>query len=389
MEAVWFAAGLVLGLLVGGFLVYLATRLRRGEVEKSFAVLSQEVLRRNAEDFLQLAESRLTQQTRAGVSELDGKKALIDQTLSTMNGELQKVKQCITDFDAKSGQTFGQVSEQLRQAAEKTKELQDTTTKLQSALGNTKMRGQWGERMAEDILRLVGFVEGVNYLKQKAQETVTSRPDYTFLLPQERKLNMDVKFPWNNYQLYAAEESEANKESYKQQFLRDVRQRIKEVTTRDYINPQEKTLDYVLVFVPNEQVYSFVIENDRNIVDDALRSRVILCSPFTLYASLCIIRQALDSFILNKATSQMQAHFGEFEKQWLLFKEGMDKMGKRLEDAVKEYQGLITTRTNALERPLGRIKELRTQQGGAETGIPLNLLLENQETVEQPNQGQA
>jgi DNA recombination protein RmuC len=384
MNVIWFATGAVLGMVAGGLLVYLATRGHRGDMEKSFSALSQDVLRRNSEDFLQLAESRLSQQARTTTTELDGKKALIDQSLTSMNGELQKVKQCITDFDLKGQHTFGQVSEQLRTTTEKTKELQDTTFKLKEALGNTKVRGQWGERMAEDILRLAGFVEGINYLKQKTQETVASRPDYTFLLPQERRLNMDVKFPWNSYQLYAAEESEDKREAYKAQFLRDVRQRIKEVTTRDYINPQEKTLDYVLVFVPNEQVYGFIMEHDRDIVDDSLKSRVVLCSPFTLYANLCVIRQALDNFSLNKATSQMQAHFGEFEKQWHSFKESMDKVGKRLDDATREFQSLVSTRVNQLERPLSHIRELRTQQGGAEAGVPLDLLAQSDENGKPP-----
>ncbi len=378
MEAAWFAAGVV----AGGALVFLATRLHKVDIEKSFAQLSQEVLRRNSADFLQLAESRLTQQGQANAAALDGKKALIDQSLATMNGELQKVKQCITDFDVRSGQTFGQVGEQLRTTAEKTEKLQETTQRLYSVLANAKARGQWGERMAEDVLRLAGFVEHVNYLKQRVQELNAARPDYTFLLPQELKLNMDVKFPLDNYVKYINEENEAVRQAHKQQFLRDARQRIKEVTTRDYINPTDRTLDYVLVFIPNEQIYCFVNENDPTLLDDGLKSKVIFCSPLTLYAILAVIRQAVDNFNLGKTTAQVLAHFGEFDRQWGLYKESMDKMGKRLEDAVKEYQGLTSTRTNMLERPLGRIKELRTQQGEPEAVLPLALPAESREVTQ-------
>ena len=87
-------------------------------------------------------------------------------------------------------------------------------------------------------------------------------PDYTFPLPQGRKVNMDVKFPLDNYVRYLEAERDADRETLKAQFLRDVKARIKEVTTRDYINPEENTLDYVLVFIPNEQVYAFINEND-------------------------------------------------------------------------------------------------------------------------------
>ena len=63
--------------------------------------------------------------------------------------------------------------------------------------------------MAEDVLRLSGFIEGVNYLKQKTLETAAGRPDYTFPLPQGRKVNMDVKFPLDNYVRFLEAERDA------------------------------------------------------------------------------------------------------------------------------------------------------------------------------------
>ena len=358
MPALYFTGGFVLG----GLLVYLITRLHRRDVEKSFSALSLDALRRNSEDFFKLANVTLSQQTQAGTGELDTKKKLIDQTLLSMNGELEKVKQSVLDFDRNSGQKLGEVCTQLKSAAEQTRVLHDTTYELKSALADNKARGQWGERMAEDVLRLAGFVEGINYLKQKTQDSVASRPDYTFMLPQELKLNMDVKFPFTNYDAYTTEQAEAAREALKQQFLKDVRQRIKEVTTRDYINPQEKTLDYVLVFVPNEQVYCFINENDRSLIDDALRSRVVLCSPFTLYAILAVIRQAADNFNLSKTGAQIMASLGEFDKQWQEFKKCMDAAGRHIEAAQSEFQKLSTTRANKLETVLNRMEDLRASQ---------------------------
>jgi len=145
--------------------------------------------------------------------------------------------------------------------------------------------------------------------------------------------------------------------------LRDFRQRIKEVTTRDYISPEEQTVDYVLVFIPNEQVYCFINENDAAIIDDALKTKVVLCSPATLYAILAIIRQAVDNFSLEKTAAEIVALLGAFGKQWLAFKTQMDKMGDRIEDAHNEYDRLVTTRSRQLERSLGKIEALRKQKG--------------------------
>jgi len=217
--------------------------------------------------------------------------------------------------------------------------------------------------MAEDVLRLAGFIEGINYQKQKTLETTTTRPDFTFFLPQGLKVNMDVKFPLDNYLKYLETDGEIDKEKNKNQFLKDVKGRIKEVTTRDYINPEENTLDYVLVFIPNEQVYAFINQHDRHILDEAMEKKVVLCSPLTLYAILAVIRQAVDSFNLEQTAGHVLSLLGTFNKQWKKFVTSMEQMGKKITAAQQEYTNLTTTRRNQLDRQLLKIEDLRSQKG--------------------------
>ena len=334
-----------------------------GRVKDSLGAMSFDALKKTSEEFLKLAESKLGQQTQMGEKDLEGKKKLIDQSLESMRGDLKKMQDLVSGFEMDRVQKYGELSAHLRTAAEQTAKLQDTANHLRQALVSTKARGLWGERMAEDVLQLAGFVEGVNYLRQKTLEGSGSRPDYTFQLPQGRKVNMDVKFPLNSYLRYLETENDMEREVQKGQFLRDVRSRLKEVTTRDYINPEDETLDYVLVFIPNEQVYAFINQNDPAIIDEALRNKVILCSPFTLFAILAIIRQAVDNFSTAKAANDMLRLIGGFNKEWEKFRESMDKMGRKLEDARDEFQKLSTTRRNKLERPLQKIEDLRRLKG--------------------------
>jgi len=334
-----------------------------GRVKDSLGAMSFDALKKTSEEFLKLAESKLGQQTQMGEKDLEGKKQLIDQSLESMRGDLKKMQDLVSGFEMDRVQKYGELSAHLRTAAEQTAKLQDTANHLRQALVSTKARGLWGERMAEDVLQLAGFVEGVNYVRQKALEGAGSRPDYTFQLPQGRKVNMDVKFPLNSYLRYLETENDMEREVQKGQFLRDVRNRLKEVTTRDYINPEDETLDYVLVFIPNEQVYAFINQNDPAIIDEALRNKVILCSPFTLFAILAVIRQAMDNFSTAKAANDMLRLIGGFNKEWEKFRESMDKMGRKLEDARDEFQKLSTTRRNKLERPLQKIEDLRRLKG--------------------------
>jgi DNA recombination protein RmuC len=349
------------GLVAGALIVFLITRFHRKDMEKTFSTLSTDVLRQNSNDFIQLAGETLNRQTKTGEMELDNKKKLIDQTLDMMKGDLQKVENLMREIEQTRTAKFAAISTQLEETAKQTARLQDTTGKLQTALASARVRGQWGERMAEDVLRLAGFIEGVNYLKQQTLAESSTRPDYTFLLPQDLKLNMDVKFPLDNYMKYTEEESEELRRNYKEQFLKDTRDRIREISKRDYINPSENTVDYAMVFIPNEQVYCFINENDHSIIDEALNNKVILCSPFTLYAVLAVIRKASENFAIKKTAGEILNYMESFYKQWSLFRDSMDKMGKKLEEASAEYHSLLTTRSNKLENVLIKIDNLKQQ----------------------------
>jgi DNA recombination protein RmuC len=327
----------------------------------SFATLSLEALSKNSEEFLKLAHQKLEASTSLGEKDLEGKKKLIDQTFSEMKFELKNVENLVKELESDRIDKFAKLSTNVEMMREETRRLQQTTDHLKTALVSTKSRGQWGERMAEDVLRLAGFIEGINYAKQKAQGA--GRPDYTFILPQGLKVNMDVKFPLDNYIRFYDAKSEVERDNYKAQFLRDVRDRIKEVTSRDYIDPEHNTVDYVIVFIPNEQVYAFINENDRLLLDEAMKRKVIFCSPLTLYAILAVIRQALDNFNLERTAHKILLVLGAFEKQYQAFCLSLERMGERIDAAKKEYEELVTTRKNQLDRQLKKVEELRIEKG--------------------------
>jgi DNA recombination protein RmuC len=340
-----------------------------GRVRDSFGALSQDALKASTEELLKLAKANLDGRVHLGEKDLETKKQLIDQNLVAMKSDIHKMQELVSRFESERARQYGELDVQLKTAARETSRLQDTADHLRQALVSTKARGQWGERMAEDVLRLAGFVEGVNYIKQKVLDMAASRPDYTFWLPQGLKVNMDVKFPLNSYLRYLEADSDAAREGHKTQFLRDVRTRIREVTTRDYINPEEKTLDYVLVFIPNEQVYAFINQNDPDLMDEALKSKVILCSPFTLFAILAIIRQSLDNFSMEKTAGEILGLVKNFKKEWERFGESMAKMGEKLEGARDEFRKLTTTRQTKLDRSIQKIEDLQQLKGLEEVEV--------------------
>lgn len=332
-------------------------------IKASFGSLSLEALSKSTEEFLKLAKARLESEREIGFKELDAKKGLIDQQLHQMTSKLADVSKLMKELEKDRVEKFGELASQLKTSTQQSAVLMQTTNLLREALASTKARGQWGERMAEDVLRLAGFIENVNYLKQKTIDGAGSRPDFTFILPKDLRLNMDVKFPLDNYLRFLETNLELEKVKFRNDFLRDVKARVKEVTTREYINPEQNTVDYVLLFIPNEQIYSFIHEQDSSILDEGIKNRVIFCSPITLFAVLAVIRQAVDNFALEKTSNEILSLLGLFKNQWAEFLKKLDLLGKRIEDTQKEYELLTTTRRRQLERPLNKIDDLRSQKG--------------------------
>jgi len=362
----------IVGVVVGAGVVLAVVLLRRrrtpeadrelvAQLKDAFGALSREALSANSEEFLKLARTRLEQETTKGEQTLEGKKKLIDANLEAIKARMAEVGTLLQTLEKDRRESHGGLVKHLQNVSAVTTSLQETTNQLRQALANPQARGQWGERMAEDVLRLAGMVEGINYTKQ-TQAAGGTRPDFTFLLPRGLCVNMDVKFPGSNYLAYLDATDEAVAEGFKRAFVRDVRDRVKEVTKREYIDTAGGTVDYVLVFIPNEQIYGFIHQNDPTLLDDAMKMKVVLCSPLTLYAILAVIRQSVENFQLERASNDILQLLADFRKQWDKYVETAEKMGKRLDDVMKAYQEMTTTRTRQLERQMDKIDDLQAQR---------------------------
>lgn len=312
------------------------------------------------DSFKSISFDTLKEQVHMGGQELEGKKQLIDQRLNNIKEELDKIELSLKKFNEESGSKMTGVSARLDTAAQVITELRGSTSRLNEILGSSQKRGEWGERMAKDILDLAGLKENLNYSKQESTES--GRPDFTFILPNGNKINMDSKFPLANYKAYVESASQADKDKQLKAFLSDSRSRMKEIAKKDYINPEEGTLDYAIMFIPNEQVFNFINENDPAFIDDAIKMKVVVCSPFTLYAFVAVIRQAAENFKMEKTSREILAHLGRFAKQWEEFKCQFDAVGSAIDNTRKEYEKLTTTRARLLESSLKAVERIREDQ---------------------------
>lgn len=324
-----------------------------------FSQLSVQALGAASEQLSTLNRSQLSAERQVAATELDHKKSMIDKEMQSMAQALDGLNTMVRSIESDRKSNFAELGQVLKSTQEQMRHLSDATGELREVLSSSQSRGVWGERIADDILRFAGFVENINYYKQRAIAGVGTKPDFTFILPRNLVLNMDVKFPIANYTRFVQANSAIEKEGARKAFLNDVKLRIKEVTVRDYINQDQNTVDCVLMFIPHEQIYAFIQSQEPELFELALRQKVVCCSPLTLFAVLAVVRQAVDSFALEKASGEMLKVVAEFKRQWEKFTEKFDGLGAKINAVQKEYDALVTTRRRQLEKPLEKLEEIR------------------------------
>lgn len=320
------------------------------QLQDSFKSLSQDVLRESQKEFLQLADEKFKDQSKQNQNDLGEKEKLIQKSLETMDGRLKDIVQRSTELKT-----------ELETSKDETQRLRTTTETLQTLLASSQKRGQWGERLVEDILEYVGLQENINYTKQVTMGD-GQRPDYTFKLPKSREINMDVKFPLAHYENYLQTSDTKVQDLEKKAFLQDVRKHLNEISKRGYIDTAKGTVDYAMMFIPNESIYGFINQEDPDFIGEALSKKIMLCSPITLYAVLSLLNQATSNFMMEQRASEIMNEVVKFQQQWDKFTDVMDRTGKNLDVAVRQFQDLISTRKRALDRPVNKIIELQKKE---------------------------
>ena len=285
--------------------------------------------------------------------DFEDKRNQIEKSMERIFGSLQ-------NLTTSTGELGSKITTEIKNVRQQTSELRNTTTHLNNLLDNNPKRGQWGERVTEDILRSLGFVEGIGYQKQQSHhgEDGGTRPDYEFPLPGGLKVYMDVKFPFTAYEEYFNEESTPKKEEHRKRFLQDVERKVK--TLPKYINVSEGTVDYVFMFIPNEAIMSFLYESDQSLFEKALRQRVLLLSPITLYSALSTIRHILDTIKIRQSANEITELMSIFDAEWQKFKSQYDRLGNQIQTVQNTYSDDLSRRIRMLEKPLDKINELKS-----------------------------
>ena len=354
--------GLVAGLVVAVIAVLVASKgkkvdqpvpslqgaqpvLTASEIRETIREIHSETLRDLAEQAKEDREDAINTASRQMGDAIDHTKKQLEETVGRLETEVGRLR-------ADNATKFGNVDNAV---ANLTKEASTLTKVLSSAHG----RGNWGERMLEDILSSSGLKRGVNYeYQEKLAEG--GKPDYSFFLPPDRVVYLDSKFPLDNYIKFCDATDESVKKIHRDAFLKNVEDRVKELTKRDYVNQSSRlALDSVLLFIPNDGVLNFIQENKKSLIDEAAKNKVVFCSPLTLYMFLSMMHQATSSFYMEQNAHEILGLLRKFNTSWGAYVKYLTKISKSFSAMQKSLKAVTTGKVfGAVNKPLHEIEEL-------------------------------
>lgn len=325
-----------------------------------------DVVKKATEQLIQMADQKLGAEKQEIKTDLENKKEAIETIVEKIAKDLEKNRERLQDAEKERVGSFRALKQELETQRKITEQLSTTTESLKRVLSNNQLRGQFGEQVAENLLKMNGFVKGVDYDVNKEMRETGTRPDFTVYLPNKIKINIDAKFPYQKLQQMVESEDQNTKKELLKIFEGDIKTKIKQVTSRDYINPQENTVDFVIMFVPNEMIFSFIYERMNEVWLEAMKQKVVLTGPFSFTAILRLVRQAYDNFRYQKNIQKIIGYIKTFEAEFQNYNNEFEIIGDRIDSLSKKYDEVSTTRTNKL---LKSIEKIRIEEGSSENKL--------------------
>lgn len=317
---------------------------------------------KSSAEFLDLASERLKLERQEDTQQLALKEQGVRTLVEGLEEQLKRYEKLVNDFERDRTRKYGSLEAQLTHTAAQTRRLELSTNQLTSMLGNRHARGQWGEKAADDILRMCGLQDGIHYKKQ--ENAPTGRPDFTILLPDSHKCYMDVKFPLNNYLRWTREEDEDRRKVLKTDFITDVKRHLTDLERREYATADTQSTDYIVMFVASESIHGILHEWWPGLMDEALKKRILICGPWSLYAIIRIIWQAWEHYYQVQTHTEILGAIREFQRFFKIFRDRFSSLGTKLEEATALYEDIERKSYSQLTKRISKIEELQSGKNG-------------------------
>ncbi|MGB0263546.1 MAG: DNA recombination protein RmuC [Opitutales bacterium] len=318
----------------------------RAQLQDSFKALSAEALSKNNADFLNLAKTTLKTYQEGAKGDLEKRQQAINKTVEPVSEALKRFNERVDGIERRRTETDASLKEQLQQLAESQVQLSRTTGSLVQALRAPQVRGQWGELQLRRTVEMAGMIQHCDFEEQASVETADGqrqRPDMLIRLPNGRQVVVDSKVPLAAY-LDALEADRPDVQTERMQaHARHIREHIKGLSSKAYWTQFENAPEFVVLFLPNEAIFSAALEQDPQLIELGVANKVILATPTTLIALLKAIAYGWQQEAITREAKQISALGQELYERIGVVVGHFNKLGKSLEQSVGHYNKAISS----------------------------------------------
>jgi len=338
-------AGFAIGYALAAtrYAAYKAKAEAGGDLENTFKALASDVLKGNNQAFLELATQNLGRFQSEAKGELDKKQQAFAELIKPINEALKKTEEQIREIEKERKESFGGITAQLKQMSQGQQQLETETRNLVNALRRPEVRGRWGEMTLKRLAELAGMVDRCDFQEQVHTNTEDGalRPDMIIRLPDDRELVVDAKTSLDSY-IAAIEAPDAqSRDAHLASHARKVRERIKELAGKHYWDQFKRSPDFVILFIPGDQFLSAALDREPNLIEEALRQKVMLATPTSFVALLKAVAYGWRQVALAENAEHIREHAETLHQRIATFAEHMERVGGALENSVQHFNNAV------------------------------------------------
>jgi DNA recombination protein RmuC len=283
----------------------------------------------------------------------------------------QRVGQALTDTNTKTSESLSALNERLAvidRAQVNITELSRDVVTLQSILSNKQTRGAFGQGRMESIItdQLPAGAFAFQYTLSN-----NKRPDCVVFMPNGGpKLVIDAKFPLESWERVRAAQNELELKQAGAAFRSDIAIHVRAIS-ENYLIPDE-TQDTAFMFVPSESIFADIHEHFDDIVQKAMRQRVVIVSPLMLMLSIQVVQSLLRDVRMREEAHKIQKEVRELLSDVGRLKERVIGLQKHFAQANGDI-GDILTSVSKIDRRGKRIDDLELDEAptaSIETIVP-------------------
>lgn len=327
-----------------------ALSLAQERLKAAFDALATQSLRANNELFLGLARESLGQQQLAAGHALEAREKAIEALVKPIREALDKTTEQIATIEKERGSAYAALRQQMATTIEGQTALQRETRNLVSALRRPEVRGRWGEITLRRLVELAGMTQHCDFTEQMQVEGEDGmlRPDLVVHMPEERDLVVDVKTPLDAYlEAVEAPSDEARALALKRH-AQIVGERVRALASKAYWAQFPRSPDFVVLFIPGDQFLSAALNEQPNLLEEAIRLGVVLATPSSFVALLKTVAYGWRQLALAKNAAEIRDLGEDLYKRAATFAAHMAKLGRSLGGSVEAYNSAV----GSLERQL-------------------------------------